>query len=192
MAITATRTDAKKLRGVLDPGWEKLAPEARQGLDDVCYEVLQAALALLEEKAKFVTFGQVAYTKEDGNLARIDPKAEAICVGFFATEKQADTASAELFGRPSTPVLCRTRIMPIWRGTPASWRKDYQERWKAERDMLLPANQAERLSGRMAEEWASTTRCGHWTPDGDCRRPEGHPGSHLHSFNDTQLQEGSE
>lgn len=192
MAVTATRTDAKKLRGVLNPDWQKMPKEDLPGLDDVCHEVLQAALQILEDKAKYVTVGAVAYTKEDGTLGRIDPKAEKVCVGFFSTEKQADSAAAELFGKPSVPVQCRTMIYPIHKGTPASWRKGYQERWKAERDAMLPATQGERLSALVSEGWASTPRCDFWTPDGPCRRPEGHPGSHLHSFNDNQLQEEQE
>lgn len=176
MAITATSRDAIKLRPVLNPDWKKMTPEERAGLDEVCLEVMQAALQVLEDKARFVAVGAVAYTNEDGYLDRLDPKAERTCVGYFNTEKQANDAARLLFGNSVSKVECRTMVYPIWKGTPAAWRKDYLERWNSEADKASGPNQAERMTLLRAEEHAAKPRCEAWTPDGPCVRLEAHQG----------------
>ena len=191
MAITATSRDAIKLRPVLDPDWKKMSPDERAGLDAACLEVMQAALAVLEDKAKFVAVGAVAYTNGDGYLDRLDPKAERTCVGYFNTEKQADDAARLLFGNSVPKVECRTMVYPIWKGTPAAWRKDYLERWNAEAKSGT-TTQAERLSALVTTEVAQGQHCDSWTPDGPCRRPEGHPGTHIHDMNPIDIPEGEE
>lgn len=191
MAITATSRDAIKLRPVLNPDWKKMSPEERAGLDGVCLEVMQAALQVLEDKAKFVAVGAVAYTNEDGYLSRLDPKAERVCVGYFNTEKQADDAARLLFGSSTSKVECRTLVYPIWKGTPAAWRKSYIERWNDEANSAT-TNQAERLSALVEAEAAKGPHCDSWTPDGPCRRPEGHPGLHIHDLIPIDIPEGEE
>ena len=189
MAITATSRDAIKLRAVLDPNWKQMSREERAGLDAACLEVMQAALQVLEDKAKFVAVGAVAYTNEDGYLTRLDPKAERVCVGYFNTAKQADDAARALFGNSTSKVECRTLVYPIWKGTPAAWRKDYLERWNAEAQSIT-TNQADRLSALVTAAAERGPHCDFWTPDGPCRRPEGHPGHHIHEIKSIEIPEG--
>lgn len=118
MALNPTATDAKKLRGVLDPDWKKLPKDQLAELDAVCQDALVEAFKVYEGKAKFVVVGQLYYSAGQ-ELKHWDPAVDRVALGPFPSEATARSALVSLSGQAEF----RCWALPYWQSTPAAWKK---------------------------------------------------------------------
>lgn len=173
--MTPTATEAKKLREILDPDWAERDPEVLEALDSVCQEALAEAFRIYEAKAKFVVVGQIYWTIADGTLVSVDPRAEKVSLGAYASEAKARDACQSLHGSSTSRELLRTWTLPVWHGNALEWRKARREALEAEQ--RHDGTQAERLSAIAEKGYCMKSVL---TPDdlaAQCRRPINHPGT---------------
>ena len=176
--LTHGKRDYLKLVRILAPDWDELDDEPREQVLAIAQQVMEKSLEIFNEKAKFVTVGQMFWTEDDGRLSSWDPKAEKLCIGFFSTEKQAHAAAMDLGGALTAKERFRTWELPIWHGTPGEWRK---ARKKAMQEEMAPETQCDRLNRLNREREMAKPRCEKVAPDdnGDflqCVRRTPHPG----------------
>lgn len=184
MALSPNKTDAKKLREVLDPDWKKLKKPQLAELDAICLEVLERAFKVYEEKSKFIVVGQLYYTQRDGTLKSWDPAVERVALGPFPSEATARTGVQQLGKFPTQGSSYAgadtflTWVLPYWNGTGADWHKARKAQLDKEN---APAEKRGALDAEQ-ERLAAVGRCGlevmdedlNWVP---CFRPVDHPGA---------------
>lgn len=177
--LTHGKRDYLKLVPILAPDWDELDDEPREQVLAIAKQLMEKSLEIFNEKAKFVTVGQMYWTKGNGKLSSWDPKAEKLCVGFFGTEKQAEGAAFELIGAQTADEHFRVWTLPIWHGTPGAWRKARRKAIEGELSLLAGEASVDAIESALT---AAKPRCTKLVPndEGDfvtCIRVLDHPGS---------------
>jgi len=173
-------TEARKLRPILNPEWGKLDKDLLPELDEVCVEVLEAAVDIAEERTKYACLAQIYWTMEDGSLKSFDPAAEKVAI-VYSTQGEADKAAGMFQGGGSSKELLRTWVLPVWHESPNEWKKARRKAQEAAEEALRGGSQADRLAAKMQAE--EVGHCDGRANDKNgepksCIRPTDHPGSH--------------
>lgn len=102
-------------------------------LDDAAKAVLDTALAIIEDRAKWAVVGQVVRTLEHGDIPGSHPQAAKVCLGFFETDTRANDAAAALTSNAAGDTL-NTWVVPTFFGTAAGWHGTRREHYAAMQD----------------------------------------------------------
>lgn len=116
--LTWTKKHVGSMVEALDQDYDSIEDAARAALD--------AALGIIEERAKFAVVGQVYKTAEHG---LIDPSHEAavrVALGFFESDTKARDAAGQLTYNTAGDQL-KTWVVPTFFGTPAMWHKERRD-----------------------------------------------------------------
>lgn len=123
MSLSWTKKHVKAVADVLDQDHDTLEDAARAALD--------AALSIIEERAKFAVVGQVRRTQEHGPIPPDHPEAVKVALGFFESDTKALDAGQKLAADNASGDELRWWVVPTYFGTPSGWhgerRKHYAE-----------------------------------------------------------------
>ena len=194
MAVSPTKTDAKKLIPILAPDFKELGPEAQAKVLEVAVACMEESFRVAQAKSKFTVVGQIYWTESDGSITSHDPAAEKICLGVFSSEATARTASDQLHGHAGSKELFRTWTLPICHDSPAQWRKARKAALEAAERAGDRGTQGDRLSALVEASAASQRHCSGMAPNDEgnflpCARPEGHPGVCFHDISSPKESE---
>ncbi|MGL5825586.1 MAG: hypothetical protein ACRCYU_12365 [Nocardioides sp.] len=87
--------------------------------EDAAAAAIAAAEEIFEARAKFVVVGQLAHSREDGDLAHDDPRAIKVSLGWYSTEADARSAAKSLWTSTQSGDRFRNWVLPVHHGTPA-------------------------------------------------------------------------
>lgn len=122
MGLTWTKKHVASVVEVLDADHPDVDSAARAALD--------AALSIIEDRAKFAVLGQVYETPEHGAIAPDHEAAVKVCLGFFESDTKANDAASSMTFNTSGDML-RTWVVPTFFGTPAAWHKERRDYYAA-------------------------------------------------------------
>lgn len=92
-------------------------------VESAAIAALDAALDIIETRAKYAVVGQVVSTLADGPLATRHEQAVKVCLGLYETDTRAYEAAGQLSSNAAGDGLS-TWVVPLFFGTPAAWGKD--------------------------------------------------------------------
>ena len=173
-------SEARQLRAILNPEWQKLDKDLLPELDEVCAKVLEASVDMGDPRTTFAGLAQIYWTLEDGSLKSFDPAAEKVAV-VYSTKGEADKAAEMFQGGGSSKELLRTWVLPVWHQSPNEWKKARRRAQEAAEEALRGGSQNDRFIAKLQAE--EVGRCDSEATDmnGDrkaCIRPIDHDGSH--------------
>lgn len=99
-------------------------------LDSAAKAALDAALSIIEERAKFAVVGQVYKTAEHGEIPPSHEAAVKVCLGVFESDTKANEAAGQMTSNAAGDSL-RTWVVPMFFGTPAAWHKERRDKLAA-------------------------------------------------------------
>jgi hypothetical protein len=119
---------AERNKGTLD--WTKKQVKAvadvldqdHETLEDAAVAALDAALSIIEDRAKFAVVGQVRHTAEHGDIPPSHEAAVKVCLGLFESDTKANEAAGQMTNNAAGDLL-RTWVVPMFFGTPSAWHK---------------------------------------------------------------------
>lgn len=124
MALKPGKRDVQRVADLLEGDFDSA--------EEAAAAVLDLAWQLYEAKGKFTVVGQMYYSPTGGWLDHRDAQASKIALGWYGTEKQAQTAAESLvFSRPTGEEF-RAWVLPVFHGTPSQYFTQRNEERKAE------------------------------------------------------------
>lgn len=121
MALKFGKRDVNKMADVLDAEYETV--------EEAAQAALEAAMSIIEAKAKFTVVSQVSYTDNEW-VKPSDPRAEKVALGWYSTEKQALDDALKMAYSTQTHEEHRSWVLPLHHGTPNDY---YVARKKAKK-----------------------------------------------------------
>lgn len=173
MAITVTKTEARKLLPILEL---EQSPEA----DALAVELLEKAFELYEKRAKYALVAQ-NYIWDGEKLRPSDQAARSAVVGLFSSHGQALNAAGQVsVAKSGASIIGQSMywVLPFTAQSPSQWHK-------ATKDAISDTGTtdeavAEKLRFVAESSPPSVKRCGFWFKRGNalhiCQLDERHPG----------------
>jgi hypothetical protein len=136
MAIKYGKTQVQKMVDAID--------QDHASAEDAALAALAAAEEVLEERAKFVVVGQLAGTKERGEIPPSDPEAIKVALAYFSTEGDALKAAESLWFSTASGDSYRCWVLPMFYGSPAELHAKAKEKYAA-----IEAKAADKAKAKM-------------------------------------------
>lgn len=118
-------------------------------VEDFAAEALAVAETIFEKRAKFVVVGQLAASRELGDIKPIEPAAIKVSLGWYSTEGDAIKAAESLWSNAATGDQFRCWVLPVHHGSPADLHAKRKEQYQAAEE-----KRKEAASQRMREQIA--------------------------------------
>lgn len=162
MALKYGKSEIAAVASVLDGEYASAEEAAEAALD--------AMEEIFEKRAKFVVVGQLAVTKELGDIKPSEPAAIKLSLGWYSTEGDAIRAAESLWSNAATGDQFRCWILPVHHGTPADLHGKRKEQYQAAEAKRAAAARAKVLENIAKRQEAAAVRaaggrgscqCGH-------------------------------
>lgn len=146
MAIKYTTKNIKAMIEAIDQDHESAEAAA--------LAALEAAEAVIEERAQWAVVGQLCATKERSSVPPSDPEAIKVALAFYSTEGEARKACESMWWSTASGDSFRVWAIPVFWGTPAEFHKERKAKYVTQQSKMR-ADQQERMQASIEKHRAA-------------------------------------
>lgn len=149
--LTFGKTEARKIAKILDPGYGELDKDQQAEVEAIAASVLDEAVALVLDRAKFTVVGQLRKAPETRWTGPGEADASKGCLGFYSTAGEAQKAAEGLFYNSQTHEEWAAWVLPVSHATA----NDFHKARKIAKAEAAAAELAEQRANSNIAEWAA-------------------------------------